>query len=649
MRLRQKKNRQRGMALILTLILLSLLGAASLAMVMYVSSDTMINGYYRNYRGSFYAADSGVNVVVQTLKTSISNSANPLAAGAPLPTGNAPPAALAAIAPYQNTYYIVGDPNSWKGQFELVANAGGVPVLGTPVVTSATNAADAKSPGNGDLVWTYSYPYTITVQGQSAGSEVEQIVESGTITFSSSPGTNAAGTNPSFSRWGAFITNFSDCQGAFVPGTMTGPFFTNGNWNFGNYSSPGYTFTDTVGQVGANVSWWNNNNCTDSPTAPSGFKQPTFQNGINLGQPAVVPPSDSYSQAQAVMDAKGIPPCTAAPCPTDNPPTQAQMSSVLKTVSGTAYPSSGSPPTGVYLPYYTSGTNPSGQACSAASPCYGSSTASGGDGAGGGVYINGNASISLTATTTGSGASTHATQTYTIVQGGTTTTIVIDNVAGTTQVTSGGTTKVLQGAPQQLDPNTGQPIVQTDPSGNVVSPTMIYVNGSITGLSGTVQNDAGITIASSSDVSITGDLTYLQSPVAIPADTLNARTDAGVLGIYTQGNLNLYPNSSGSNSGNLTVNASLAMLSGQSVSSANSGLETPGNQIGTLTIVGGRAEDHAHSVSIGASNTYFDRRFANNFGPPWFPTAVPQPGSGAVPASGPTMTVTRRAWQEVRP
>jgi hypothetical protein len=234
------------------------------------------------------------------------------------------------------------------------------------------------------------------------------------------------------------------------------------------------------------------------------------------------------------------------------------------------------------------------------------------------------------------------------VQGSTTTTIVVDTTAGTTTVTSGGVQQVLQGVPQQLDPNTGGQITQTDPSGNVVNPTLVYVNGQITGLSGTIQNDTGITVVGTSNVSITGDLTYLQSPVSVPADTLNTSTDAGVLGIYTTGNINLYPNSNGSNAGNLTVNASLAALSGQTGSSANSGFATPGNSINTWTIVGGRAEDHAHSVNISQGNTYFDRRFANNFGPPWFPTAVPQPGSGAVPATPPTLTVTRASWKEVR-
>ena len=66
-----RRSGARGVALITTLLLLALLGAASVAMVLLVSSDTMINGYYRNYRGSFYAADSGVNVIVETLKNAI--------------------------------------------------------------------------------------------------------------------------------------------------------------------------------------------------------------------------------------------------------------------------------------------------------------------------------------------------------------------------------------------------------------------------------------------------------------------------------------------------------------------------------------------------------------------------------------------------
>src|ERR1044071_7805295 len=59
-RVRRRKD-ERGVALITTLLLLMLLTGLSLAMVLSVRSDMLINGYYRNFRGSFYAADSGRN------------------------------------------------------------------------------------------------------------------------------------------------------------------------------------------------------------------------------------------------------------------------------------------------------------------------------------------------------------------------------------------------------------------------------------------------------------------------------------------------------------------------------------------------------------------------------------------------------------
>ena len=669
---RAKGNPERGVALIVTLILLALLSAASLAMVLTVSSDTLINGYYRNYRGSFYAADSGINVVVESMKNAIQNAAN-TANNPPLPIGattiptaaqtwasttTLPASFSSSYTPYQGSYYSIGDTGAWNGQFELIT---ATPV-GSAQFELQPNPHDANSclpitlvtcaNGNAndqDYVWTYSYPFTVTVQGLSSGSEAEQITETGVITYSSDNGTSASAPPPSFSKWGAFITNFSDCQGPLVPGTETGPFFTDGQWNFGNYSNPGYTFTNTVGQAGANVSWWNNNNCSDSSTTPHGFNAPNFEGGLKLNQNAVTPPTDSYNQEQAVLDGKGIPPCTSTPCPTDNPPSQSQMSAELSKLSGssstTSYPSSGTPTSGVYFPYQTTGTNMQGQTCTTTTPCYGSwNSTSSTAGAGGGFLIQGNASITLSATTTTVGSNQYSTQTYTITQGSTTTTIVVNNGNNTTTVTSGSNSQILQGVPEQLNPNTGAQMTMNGTStGDAVSPTLIYVNGQITGLSGTVQNNTGITVAASSDVSITGDLTYSSQPISVPADTLNSSTNAGVLGVYTNGNINLYPNSSGSNRGNLTVDASLAAIGG---STGNAGFETPGNSIGTWTIIGGRSEDHAHSVSISTGNTYYDLRLANNFGPPWFPTAVPQAGQVAIAPSAPTLTVVRTSWTE---
>ncbi|HVJ05368.1 MAG TPA: hypothetical protein VM578_06835 [Candidatus Saccharimonadales bacterium] len=623
-----QRSRERGVALLITLGLLALLGAASLAMVLLASSDTMINGYYRNYRGSFYAADSGVNVVVETMRNAIQNAASN-ANNPPLPTGAIPATVSAAYAPFMADDYTVSDNGSWKEQFRMIANPGGALVLGAPRVDPPFDPLDPQHP------LTYTYPYTVTVKGKSYLG-AEEITETGTIVYYIDPGAAAGGALPRFSKWGAFIDEFAACKAPLVQGTITGPVFTNGQWNFGNYSNPGYTFTDTVGQKGTEASWFTNKGCVNSATAPNGFKKPVFKKGFQLGQDEIKPPSTSYSQIQAVLDGKGSPPCTSAPCSPDPPPSQARMNQVLKTIDGTSYPSSGTAPTGVYIPWYTNASGDKVFGCDPANP------ANGGDGAGGGFYVKGDASsIDLLASTGGDGT-TNPTQTYTIKQGGTTTTIVVNNTTGKTTVSSGGTNLILKGTPTQLDPNTRQPITQADPSGNAVNPTLVYVDGQITKLSGTVQNLTGITIAASDNINITGDLTYVQSPVSIPSDALNSSTNAGVLGIYTTANINLYPNSSGTNRNNLTVDASLA-----AIGSGTSGFATPGNSINTWTIVGGRSEDQAHSVNIGTGNTYYDQRFAGNFGPPWFPTSVLQPGQNGAPPSH-SITVMRSSWKENR-
>ena len=55
-----RKRDEKGITLVTTLMLLLLLVGMSLTMVLAVSSESLINGFYGRYRGSFYAADSGV-------------------------------------------------------------------------------------------------------------------------------------------------------------------------------------------------------------------------------------------------------------------------------------------------------------------------------------------------------------------------------------------------------------------------------------------------------------------------------------------------------------------------------------------------------------------------------------------------------------
>lgn len=640
-----RSAKERGVALLITLGLLALLGAASLAVIFLTSSDAMINGYYRDYRGSFYAADSGVNVVVEAMKNAVAASASPSTLGAPpLPISNSlvslgvtgtaakPSALTAAYAPYLASAYTIGDTGSWNSQFQVVANPNNANILGTPTYTYGCPVTDANCPGDNNYVWTFEYPYEITVKGQSSLSETEEVTEGGIIQYSSSAGIGESGGLPSFSKWAGFIDQFTLCQGALVPGTMYGPFFTNGAWNFGNFSSPGYTFENSIGQAGSQVGYINGGCTKGGVTAPSGFRQPTFVQGFQINQSQIGEPTDSYNQEEAVLDGEG---CPQVPCSTtDQAKIAAEAAAVLQTVGGTPYTSS---TTGVFLPMHPDPTNP-GQMDFGGDP-----TVTGSSGSGG-FLVNGNASVALSATTNSAG---QPTQTYTISQtsgggrwgGGTTTTttIVVDSTSGTTTVTQGsGSPLVLHGVPTQLAPGGTTSITQTDPSGATVAPTMVYVNGTITALSGTVQDATGITVTASSDIDVTGNLTDVSQPVT-STDSLVSNTSAGVLGIYTTGNVNLEPSRSG---GNLTIDASIAMIG-----SGTSGLETPGNSVGTLTIMGGRSEDQAHGVSMSASNTLYDQRFAGNFGPPWFPTAVPTAGAPSVPSSL-GLSVQRTSWQQ---
>ena len=68
----------RGVALITTMLLLTLMIAMTLGMVIALTSDTLITGYYKTYRSSFYAGDSGVNIVRQyMLNQLVSNATLP--------------------------------------------------------------------------------------------------------------------------------------------------------------------------------------------------------------------------------------------------------------------------------------------------------------------------------------------------------------------------------------------------------------------------------------------------------------------------------------------------------------------------------------------------------------------------------------------
>jgi Tfp pilus assembly protein PilX len=595
---------QQGITLVTTLLLMLLLVGMSLTMVLAVSSESLINSYYGRYRGSFYAADSGVTAarqqVIQTLKAAIPIPFNPATA----PIANMTTTATSAQTSLNGVfgaYVNVNSANSWQERF-LVKSV----TIGTPTtfpaascsvvggLVTATCAAPTQSVASPITGYKYAFPYTVTVVGQSQGSEVATVVDSGTILLNAS--VTAASYQQSFAAWGMFIGNYPLCSGDLVPGTITGPVFTNGSWNFSN-SGP-YTFTDPVAQSGAQAGW-DNGGCTPSATPTNGIN-PTFTGGFSVSQPSVPLPTDSFNQEQAVLDGIGI---------ASTSPTNAQLNTALKNAAGIAYPTGGAS-SGVYLPY---SVNSSGVKTFT----------------GGGIFVQGDAKVTLQPA-----ASSNTSQVYTIVQSGVTTTVTIDPAAGsagTTTITtvggSGAGTQTINGVPQQMS-SSGL---------SMGDATMLFVNGNITGLSGpgqgqaAIQNGTALSIVSSgnNNITVTGDILYKQEPVTMTGtvstiDQLIPANNTGqVLGIFTAGG-NVQLNNSQTNQ-NLEIDASIATIS----ATGSGGIVNTGAAIRTLTIVGGRIQNTIQNINATTRNVLFDRRFlTGGFAPPWFPSTTVTPGSG---------------------
>ena len=633
-------NPSRGMALVTTLLLLTVMIAMTLAMVIAVTSDTLITKYYRNARTSFYAADSGVNIARQTMLSSLSGAA--LTSGQTFTSGTLPTlgatdvsTALTSVnTPYASMSSILGGyaANSWPSSFRVVGTQSGTlgttlagctlgagsctptaPFCSISTVVGATNAGPytcANPPqctgacAGFSAEVNYSFPYTITAIGQSIANEQQVVEDAGSLVVSATFDT-AAAFQQNFAAYGMFIDQYSECSGSFlVPGTISGPVFTNGAWTFGNSGS--YTFTGKVGSVSPTFGW-QGNSCTASATYPQPGFSTTFQSTVTLGSNAVPLPVNDYNQKEAVVDGLG----------NAGTITNAQMNASLKKYNGTAYPAAGTTNPGVYMPY----TNTVSVSCPTP-PCM----------TGGGIYVESNANtVVLSAANPTISGSTHNQQVVTITQGSspvTTTTITVDLTSSTTTMASqtgagAVTTTTISGVPQSL-------------SGTPSEAVMLYVNGNINSLSGpasgaAIQNGSAVTVdaGNGNNITVTGNLTYAQEPVTMtqnqipgtPADTLIPGNNTGqVLGLFTAGgNVNLNVPSSGQN---LEIDASIATIK----NGGSGGLVNTGNSINTLTIVGGRIQNTIQNIGSSHRNVWFDQRFAQGgFAPPWFPSTTITP------------------------
>ena len=640
-----------GVALILTLLLLSLMAILGLAMVWSLNSDMMINGYYRNFRGSFYAADSGLNIARQQLLNQVSASFP--AAWAVPPLSNQTTTATNALNYVNQNYGSFASLNtgtaasSWSESFEIVNNSTCInsftPAVGYPQVTSL-------DPNGQPTGYRYIFNYSLCSTGRALAAQQVNVSETGSITVNVTG--QAASAKISFAAFGGFVQNYPPCLAPLVPGTMTGMMFTDGQWQF--YNGGPYIFTDLVGQSNANFGYWFGGNCIQSNQGSyqSGGQtiKPTFQGspspGYELNQPALPLPPNDFSQRWAALDGKGCGEgsnvCGNSNSPAPPAPTNADLHSDLKDISGTAYPSTGAN-SGVYLAYGPPAPPDSSYANTMQA---------------GGIYVEGNAAVSLS--TSGTSA-----QIFTITQGSTSTTVTVDPLAipptswnckpgttGTTIVKSGSTTTNICAVPMNSAVIPAQ------------SATMLYVDGTITSLSGpgqgvgAIQNYNAVTISANGDIDITGDVVYATEPVTTtqnqivpgtnppccngtPVATLIPGNDFGQdLGLFTAtGNINLrtsYGN------GNLQVDGSQAAV-GQSCASSSCGFTVSGC-INTFNNVGGQIQSNIFGACMSTQNTYFDRRYTSKpgFAPPWFPSTSLTEG-GAKPTNV-SPSVQRISW-----
>jgi|GEM_PF-350365 len=574
------RTNDQGVALVITLLLLFLLSVIGLAAVLTSSSDLLINGYYRNYRGSFYAADSGLNIARQEIYNYFDNNG-------PTSWTSYPPVVATtwgnnAATYITNTYgtnsYSLNSHgqagSSWAGSFKITS----VTVAPSPTSPQPQGSPLGTSPplNTEYSAYKYVYNYTLTSVGTAQGSETARIYEQGTISVTVSQGAGTTANTVSFSAFGAFIDSFSSCSAPLVPGYLTGPMYAKGEWNWGS-SSTGYTFTDPVSQTDSQFSYWPSGGCVQSSQPKYGSIVPAFHAGYSLSVSPITLPTNTFSQEWAVLDGMGCGENNGNVCgnPTSNAPLQptpAQLSTTLKDITGTAYPSGGAT-SGVFLPYTCSGGT-----CSLNNNA-------------GGIYVKGDASVVLSASgssqqlftvaqpasastgapvvsPTGSLSCTYrswnnttkCTQNYQQVTTTTTptafTTVTVDPVAATTAVsayTSNANATVTSTAssscsvsgngscsPSQPSSFSGGNEVDTTsntatttlsligvPHDFVTTPsqaaTMLYVDGDITSLSGpnsgaAIQDNSMVTVVGNGDVTVTGNITYKTKPVTTSAN-----------------------------------------------------------------------------------------------------------------------------------
>ena len=377
------------------------------------------------------------------------------------------------------------------------------------------------------------YRYRITSKGNYSGGgnatfgATATAKEDGVVTVRLRPqiavsSTSSSSISRSFSSYGVFYArNGLTSSGMYSYfGNVSGPVHINDWYRF--HKSYPNTFKDQVTQGGSS------NGTTPAKyqyNSGSGTLDYTVNNTNRTGltfnssfaSTGVLPiPSNVYTQAAAVLDGSGA--SGAAPTVAQLTSTLRKPNNVLATASGSSVAN------GVYLPS-TDGTNLTGS----------------------GIFVKGNADDVRLSVASGK-------QVYEIIQGTVATKITVD-ITNTT--TGAGTTSIQTGTVASASAAatytgtalvyTGTPLDKTDPT-NIKTGTLLYVDGTISSMHGPTKTGSGsttvtaaaiaantrLTVTSTQDISVTGDLKYTNQTVNNDGTPITANANAvNTLGIYT--------------------------------------------------------------------------------------------------------------------
>lgn len=413
--------------------------------------------------------------------------------------------------------------------------------------------------------------------------------------------------------------------------TFSGPVHTNGEFRFAFFP----TFTSKVESVNTKA-WYNN---TGSPlelattanvqsgtridaalVPPVSDPQSAPPATFTLGAPSVAMPNSPFSQ-QGVAVGRN---------PTDTSAvTTAQITSAIPELTG-----SGSVPNGIYVPVTDS-----------ANTCRSNIGAS----MKGGVYVQGDLN-GLTMSVAGS------TAVYTLVQGTTTTTVTVDRANNQTTVSSNGwMTPPSGGGCPGAGPGPATRTFVGVPKGwqgpGNPNASVIYVNGNVNALSGTLQQNEQTTIAASNSITITGNVQYQTPPN--PSDPTS--NPVNVLGLYASGgDIVIGPTAPN----NVIIQA--VLMAGNMSSGYNSSVNVQnynsGSPRGAVNLLGGLIEKYygpfgtfnsqtgQQQTGYGRAFTY-DTRMSRGFTPPYFPTT----GAYGIDRGSARLDGVKPNWREGTP